>query len=186
MADLWERLCQNVMITNNRVTINVTREQLEQCPEGPYEASWQSVAANYRTPEWFMDAKFGIFIHWGVYSVPATGSEWYPKHMYNGLARSHRDKWGRQSQFGYKDFIPMFKAEKFDAQQWAELFKEAGARYVIPTAEHHDGFAMYDSDLTRWNAKQMGPRRDVIGELAEAVRGEGLKFGVSDHRIENW
>ena len=186
MADLWERLCHNVMITNNRVTINVTREQLEQCPEGPYEASWQSVAANYRTPEWFMDAKFGIFIHWGVYSVPATGSEWYPKHMYNGLARSHRDKWGRQSQFGYKDFIPMFKAEKFDAQQWAELFKEAGARYVIPTAEHHDGFAMYDSDLTRWNAKQMGPKRDIIGELAEAVRREGLKFGVSDHRIENW
>ncbi len=186
MAELWESQCRDVMITNNRVTINVNRNQLEQCPEGPYEASWQSIAAHYRTPEWFQDAKFGIFIHWGVYSVPAAGSEWYPKHMYNGLAKAHREKWGRQSLFGYKDFIPMFKAEKFNASEWAELFCEAGARYVIPTAEHHDGFAMYDSKLTRWNAKQMGPCRDIIGELAEAVRHEGLKFGVSNHRIENW
>ena len=186
MAELWESRCHDLMITDNRVTINVTRDQLEQCPEGPYEASWQSIAAHYRTPEWFQDAKFGIFIHWGVYSVPAAGSEWYPKHMYNGLAKAHREKWGRQSLFGYKDFIPMFKAEKFNASEWAELFREAGARYVIPTAEHHDGFAMYDSKLTRWNAKQMGPCRDIIGELAEAVRHEGLKFGVSNHRIENW
>ena len=186
MAELWESQCRDVMITNDRVTISVTRDQLEQCPEGPYEASWQSIAAHYRTPEWFQDAKFGIFIHWGVYSVPAAGSEWYPKHMYNGLAKAHKEKWGRQSQFGYKDFIPMFKAEKFDASEWAELFREAGARYVIPTAEHHDGFAMYDSKLTRWNAKQMGPGSDVIGELAAAVRHEGMKFGVSNHRIENW
>lgn len=186
MAELWESRCHDLMITDNRVTINVTRDQLEQCPEGPYEASWQSISAHYRTPEWFQDAKFGIFIHWGVFSVPAAGSEWYPKHMYNGLAKVHREKWGCQSQFGYKDFIPMFKAEKFNASEWAELFREAGARYVIPTAEHHDGFAMYDSKLTRWNAKQMGPCRDIIDELAEAVRHEGLKFGVSNHRIENW
>ena len=186
MAELWESRCRDVMITNNRVTIDINHDQLEQCPEGPYEASWQSIAAHYCTPEWFQDAKFGIFIHWGVYSVPAAGSEWYPKHMYNGLAKAHKEKWGRQSQFGYKDFIPMFKAEKFDATEWAELFREAGARYVIPTAEHHDGFAMYDSKLTRWNAKQMGPCRDIIGELAAAVRHEGLKFGVSNHRIENW
>lgn len=98
----------------------------------------------------------------------------------------HRQHWGKQNKFGYKDFIPMFKAEKFDPKAWAELFRKAGARYVIPTAEHHDGFAMYDSKLTRWNAKQMGPKRDVIGELAEAVRAEGMKFGVSNHRIENW
>ena len=186
MAELWESRCRDVMITNNRVTIDINHDQLEQCPEGPYEASWQSIAAHYCTPEWFQDAKFGIFIHWGVYSVPATGSEWYPKHMYNGLAKAHQEKWGRQSQFGYKDFIPRFKAEKFNPQEWAELFREAGARYVIPTAEHHDGFAMYDSKLTRWNAKQMGPCRDIIGELAAAVRHEGMKFGVSNHRIENW
>lgn len=127
MAELWESSCYDVMITNNRVTIDVSRGQLERCPEGPYEASWQSVAEHYRTPEWFMDAKFGIFIHWGVYSVPAAGSEWYAKHMYNGLAKAHREKWGEQDQFGYKDFIPIFKAEKFDAKAWAELFHKAGA-----------------------------------------------------------
>lgn len=186
MADLWVTQCREVMRTDDRVTIPVSREQLERCPEGPYKASWQSIAEHYRTPEWFKDAKFGIFIHWGVYSVPAAGSEWYPKHLYNGLAKSHKEKWGRQSKFGYKDFIPMFKAEKFDPQQWAELFSEAGARYVIPTAEHYDGFAMYESNLTRWNAKEMGPQRDIIGELAKAVRNKGLKFGVSNHRIENW
>ena len=175
MANLWISHCRDIMRTDNRTTIPVSREDLErfclaanQKPEGPYEASWQSIAEHYRTPEWFKDAKFGIFIHWGVYSVPAAGSEWYPKHMYNGLAKAHREKWGRQSQFGYKDFIPMFKAEKFNPQQWAALFKEAGARYVIPTAEHHDGFAMYDSKLTQWNAKQMGPLANpttAIGRL---------------------
>ena len=190
MADLWISKANEagLLLTggDNRVTIPVSRQQLEQSPEGPFEATWKSLEQNYRTPEWFMDAKFGIFIHWGVYSVPAAGSEWYPKHMYNAMSVDHQKRWGKQSQFGYKDFIPMFKAEKFNAKAWAELFRKAGARYVIPTAEHHDGFAMYDSKLTRWNAMQMGPKRDVIGELAEAVRGEGMKFGVSNHRIENW
>ena len=178
-------LCLSVA-GQERVTIKVTDKQLAKIPTGPYEATWESVEQNYQTPEWFMDAKFGIFIHWGLYSVPASGSEWYPRHMYNGLSREHRQKWGRQNEFGYKDFLPLFKAEKFNAEEWAALFREAGARYVIPTAEHHDGFAMYNSRLTKWNAKRMGPKRDVIGELAEAVRAEGLKFGVSNHRIENW
>ena len=190
MAELWiEKATEAGLLLwggDNRKTIAVTRQQLEATPAGPYEATWKSLEQNYRIPQWFKDAKFGIFIHWGVYSVPAAGSEWYPKHMYNGLAKTHRDKWGSQSKFGYKDFIPLFKAEKFDANAWAELFRKAGARYVIPTAEHHDGFAMYDSKLTRWNAKQMGPKRDVIGELAEAVRDKGMKFGVSNHRVENW
>ncbi len=190
MADLWtERVDKAEAMKNpgeRRVTISADSDILEQYPDGPFDADWQSIADNYEVPEWFKDAKFGIFIHWGVYSVPAAGSEWYPKHMYNGLQSAHRAKWGRQSQFGYKDFVPMFKAEEFNPQQWAELFREAGARYVIPTAEHHDGFAMYDSRLTEWNAKQKGPQRDIIGELGEAVRGLGMKYGVSNHRIENW
>ncbi len=155
-------------------------------PAGPFTDSWQSLRDNYRTPQWFVDGKFGIFIHWGVYSVPAAGSEWYPRHMYNGMLKHHTEKWGNPKDFGYKDFIPMFKAEKFDPQAWAELFREAGATYVIPTAEHHDGFALYDSKLTRWDAKDMGPKRDLIGDLAKAVRDCGLKFGVSNHRMEHW
>ncbi|MDE5794213.1 MAG: alpha-L-fucosidase [Muribaculaceae bacterium] len=169
-----------------RQTIEVTQEQLEAYPEGKYDATWESLESNYSVPEWFKDAKFGIFIHWGPYTVPAAGSEWYPKHMYNGISKAHREKWGPQNEFGYKDFIPLFKAEKFNADEWAELFKASGAQYVIPTAEHHDGFAMYDSDLTEWTSVKHGPKRDVIGELSKAVRDKGMRFGISNHRVENW
>ncbi|HVM88757.1 MAG TPA: alpha-L-fucosidase [Puia sp.] len=153
-----------------------------------FQASWESLS-KYQCPEWYRDAKFGIFIHWGVYSVPAYGSEWYPREMYqqgSDIFKHHVAAYGPQSKFGYKDFIPMFKAEKFDALQWAELFKKAGAKYVVPVAEHHDGFQMYNSSLSKWNAYNMGPKRDIIGELADAVRKEGLVFGVSSHRIEHW
>lgn len=169
-----------------RQTIEITQEQLNAYPNGKYDATWESLESNYSVPEWFKDAKFGIFIHWGPYTVPAAGSEWYPKHMYNGLARTHSEKWGKQTEFGYKDFIPLFKAEHFNADEWADLFLKSGAQYVIPTAEHHDGFAMYDSDLTEWTSMKHGPKRDVIGELSRAVRDRGMKFGISNHRVENW
>ena len=153
-----------------------------------YEATWESLKL-YTIPDWYQDAKFGIFIHWGVYAVPAFGNEWYPRHMYlQGTPEfaHHVKTYGPHTEFGYKDFIPMFKAEKYDPAQWADLFKKAGAKYVVPVAEHHDGFAMYDSDLTEWTAVKMGPRRDIMGELAEAVRKEGLIFGASSHRAEHW
>ncbi|HHY83201.1 MAG TPA: alpha-L-fucosidase [Clostridiales bacterium] len=156
--------------------------------QGPFSASWDSLE-NYKIPQWYEDAKFGIFIHWGVYCVPAFGNEWYPRNMYIRGSREfeyHIANYGPHSKFGYKDFIPMFKAEKFDPAAWAELFKKSGARYVVPVAEHHDGFQMYDSALSRWNAAQMGPKRDVIGELANAVREQGMIFGVSSHRAEHW
>ena len=153
-----------------------------------YEPTWESLKS-YSVPEWFVDAKFGIFIHWGVYAVPAFGNEWYPRNMYrkdSPAFQHHRETWGPQREFGYKDFIPMFRAEKWDPAAWVSLFEEAGARYVVPVAEHHDGFAMYASDHTRWHAMNMGPRRDVIAELEKAVRKQGLKFGVSTHRAFNW
>jgi len=155
---------------------------------GPYRASWDSLE-KFKVPKWYEDAKFGIFIHWGVYCVPAFDNEWYPRNMYligNPVFEHHLETYGPQSKFGYKDFIPMFKAEKFNADQWAELFKKAGARYVVPVAEHHDGFPMYASDLTEWCAAKMGPKRDVVGELAAAVRKQGLHFGASSHRAEHW
>jgi alpha-L-fucosidase len=156
--------------------------------QGPFAPDWNSLE-KYTVPDWYQDAKFGIFIHWGVYSVPAFGNEWYPRDMYRQGQKAfahHVATWGPQSTFGYKDFIPRFTGEKFDAAKWAALFKAAGARYVVPVAEHHDGFAMYDSDFSRWTAAKMGPHRDVIGELAKAVRGEGLVFGLSSHRVEHW
>ena len=155
--------------------------------EGPFRADWESLR-NYKVPEWYQDAKFGIFIHWGVYSVPAFGSEWYPRLMYiegSEEYKHHLATYGSQDKFGYKDFIPSFKAEKFDPAVWARLFKEAGAKYVVPVFEHHDGFAMYDSGLSDWTAAKMGPHRDLMGDLAKAVRAEGLHLGASSHRVEH-
>ena len=99
--------------------------------------------------------------------------------------RHHIETYGKQDKFGYKDLIPMFKAEHFDPAAWAELFKKAGAKYVVPVAEHHDGFAMYESRLSDWTVAKMGPHRDTTGELAKAVRAAGLHFGVSSHRVEH-
>lgn len=174
--------------TPARKTIPIPGGRAPAGPTGPFQPTWESLKANYKVPEWYLDAKFGIFIHWGVYSVPATASEWYPRHMYRtpAVMKSHLERFGPQDKFGYKDFIPLFKAERYNPEAWAELFREAGARYVVPVAEHHDGFAMYDSKLTRWDAKDMGPKRDLLGELMVSVRSRGMKFGVSNHRIENW
>jgi alpha-L-fucosidase len=155
--------------------------------EGPFRPDWESLE-RYEVPEWYKDAKFGIFIHWGVYSVPAFGNEWYPRNMYREESdeyKHHIATYGAVDKFGYKDFVPLFKAERFDPGAWARLFKEAGAKYVVPVAEHHDGFAMYDSGLSDWTAAKMGPHRDVIGELAKAVRTAGLHFGASSHRVEH-
>lgn len=157
-------------------------------PEGPFEPTWESLQ-QYRIPDWYQDAKFGIFIHWGLYAVPAFGNEWYPRNMYQQGSKEfqhHVETYGPQSQFGYKDFLPRFTAAQYDPAHWAELFKSAGAKFVVPVAEHHDGFPMYHSDLTDWCAAKMGPKRDLIGELAEAVRKEGMVFGASSHRAEHW
>lgn len=168
-----------------------------------YEPNWESLA-NYEIPEWYSDSKLGIFIHWGPYAVPAFKSEWYPRLMYMDTANftatyrplgkpgphsvytHHKAKYGDQNKFGYKDFIPMFKAEKFDASEWIDLFKRAGAKYVVPVAEHHDGFAMYNSKFTRWNATKMGPKRDILGELYKEGRKAGLTMGASTHFAFNW
>ena len=116
-----------------------------------------TIAQNYKIPEWFKDAKFGVFIHWGVYSVPAFENEWYPRNMYikdSECYKHHIETYGKLTEFGYKDFIPMFKAEKFSADEWVSLFKESGIKYVVPVAEHHDGFSMYNSVVNKWNSSR--------------------------------
>jgi len=168
-----------------------------------FEPNWESIKKNYKDPAWFNNQKFGIFIHWGVYSVPAYGSEWYPRNMYmdeNRLSATlkvekpgptheylhHRRMYGDQKKFGYKDFVPMFKAEKFNAAEWINLFKKSGVRYVVPVADHHDGFAMYKSNTTKWNSHNMGPKRDVLGELFKEGRAQGMIMGASSHFAFNW
>ena len=153
--------------------------------DGPYQANWDSLRDRYHSPKWLRQAKFGIFIHWGLYSIPAHGNEWYAKHMYTSDVAWHTEHYGRPDNFGYKDFIPLFTARNFDSDAWADLFQAAGARFVVPVAEHHDGFAMWKSELTPWCAGKMGPKRDLIGELAASVRKRNLLFGCSFHRMEH-
>jgi len=168
-----------------------------------YQPTWTSLC-NHPVPEWFRDAKFGIYTHWGPYTVPAYGgssdalcgkgnsfynSAWYPRHMYDPnhpVFKHHVKTFGPQNEFGYKDFIPMLTGERFDAAQWLDIFKDAGAKFVGPTAQLHDGFAMWDSKVNRWNCKAMGPKRDVTGEFAAAARDAGLKFIATFHHAHHW
>src|SRR5258708_22748063 len=155
---------------------------------GPYQPNWKSLD-EYQVPKWYLDAKFGIFIHWGLYSVPAFGSEWYPRNMYqegSPECKHHVETYGPHTTFGYNDFIPQFNAEKFDPDHWASLFKAAGAKFVVPGAEHHDGVPMYDCSYTDYSAAKVGPKRDIVGDLAKAIRKQGLVLGVSSHRAEHW
>ena len=155
--------------------------------DGRWQADWKSLS-KHEIPEWFQDSKLGIYAHWGVYSVPAFGNEWYPRRMYLPKDKAHKhhvETWGPLAKFGYKDFIPMFTAEKFDAEQWAELYELAGARFAGPVAEHHDGYSMWASQVNRWNAKDKGPKRDITGELVTALRKRGIKIITSFHHGYN-
>ena len=153
-----------------------------------YTADWASLKKRNPAPQWFRDAKFGIYFHWGVYSVPAFANEWYPRNMYDVKSqeyRHHVKTWGEPNVFGYPDFVPMFKAEKFDANEWADLFKKAGAQFAGPVAEHHDGFSMWASSVNMWNAMDSGPHRDCVGELEKAIRKRGMRFVTTFHHERN-
>jgi alpha-L-fucosidase len=153
-------------------------------PPGPVQPTWESIRANYKDPDWFRDGKFGIMMHWGIYSVPAHGSEWYVRYMYGGnkgIMQWHTEHFGPPEKFGYKDFFPMFTAAKWDPDAWARLFKAAGAKYVIASGEHHDGFSNWNSDINPFNSVNYGPHRDLVGDLTTAVRKVGLKTGVANH-----
>jgi alpha-L-fucosidase len=151
---------------------------------GRFSPTWDSLS-QYKAPEWYRDGKLGVFMHWGVYSVPAHASEWYPRLMYrkeSPVFEWHRQHWGPQSMFGYKDFIPMFHGENWKPDELVDLYKKAGVKFIVPVGEHHDGFPMYDSHLTDWCAAKMGPRRDTIAGWAREARNQGLKLGISTHR----
>lgn len=157
-----------------------------------YEANWESLKAHKPAPEWFRDAKFGIYFHWGVYSVPAYGNEWYPRHMHDKggqrtghVYKHHVKTYGDPAEYGYEKFVPQFTAEHFDAEEWVELFAKAGAKFAGPVAEHHDGFAMWDSEQTPWNSMDRGPKRDIMGEIAAAARKRDMKVVATFHHARN-
>jgi len=154
---------------------------------GKWRADWDSLT-KHEIPEWFRDAKLGIYAHWGVYSVPAFGNEWYPRNMYrknSSTFKHHIKTYGGPEKFGYKDFLPRFKAKKFDAEAWAEIYASAGAKFAGPVAEHHDGVSMWASKVNRWNVAGMGPKRDITKELVEALRKRDIKIIASFHHAFN-
>jgi len=156
--------------------------------KGVFEPTWQSLSANYQAPEWFANAKLGIWAHWGLQCVPEAG-DWYARTMYQqgqGKYREHCKRYGHPSEFGMMDFIPMWKAEKFDPEALVKLYKEVGARYFVCMANHHDNFDNYNSRYQPWNSVNMGPKRDIVGEFAKAARHNGLRFGVSNHSAHAW
>jgi alpha-L-fucosidase len=165
-----------------------------------YEPKWESLAQKDAAPQWFEDAVLGIYFHWGIYSVPGnscwTGMNMYKKkgteweHVPEGYENTYhyiKETYGEPGiEFGYKDFIPMFTAEKWDPDRWAKLFKEAGADFAGPVAVHHDGFELWDADDDDWNAYDMGPKRDIVKEMGEAVRKQGMKYFASVHQFPIW
>jgi len=149
--------------------------------------NWSGVQKE--APEWFRDAKFGMFFHWGPYSVPAYQNEWYSRNIYaKGLPQNqyHEKTYGTLHDFGYKDFYPMLKGEKFDPGEWARLVKRAGARYAGPVSEHADNFSMWDSRVNTVNSMNYGPKRDVVGECFEAFRREGIRTLATFHHQWLW
>jgi alpha-L-fucosidase len=169
-----------------------------------YLPTWESVEKYTPVPEWFKDAKFGIYFHWGVYTVPAFGNEWYPRNMsIEGTAENthHKELYGRPDEWPYHNFIlgakdkkgnsvqfsPKLKSEggQFDPDEWAQLFADAGARFAGPVAEHHDGFSMWASKVNPWNAKNMGPHLDLVGLLTDAIRRKNMKIILSMHHAYN-
>ncbi|MEI6195628.1 MAG: alpha-L-fucosidase, partial [Verrucomicrobiota bacterium] len=161
---------------------------------GPFTGSMESLT-NYSCPDWFRDAKFGIWAHWGPQAVPEEG-DWYARKMYisdevdrktgehkgpSADYKHHLATYGHPSTNGWKDIIPLWKAEKWEPEKLMELYKKAGAKYFVSMGSHHDNFFLWNSKLHRWNSVQMGPHRDVVGEWQAAAKKNGLPFGVSEH-----
>lgn len=155
---------------------------------GRYSPDWDSLDTR-PTPDWYDDAKIGIFLHWGVFSVPSFGSEWFWWDWQGAKVPAFREFMERNYRpgFTYQDFAPQFKAEFFDPDHWAAIFKKAGARYVVLTSKHHEGFTLWPSAVSwNWNAGDVGPRRDLVGDLAQAVRKKGgIHFGLY-HSLYEW
>ncbi len=153
-----------------------------------FKDTWESLY-DYEVPKWYKDAKLGIFFHYGIYTVPQMGSEWYSRYMYDKGSKAyeyHLKTYGDPKEFGYKQFIDLFKAEKFNAEEWIDLASSLGAKYLMPVAEHHDGFQMYKSEVSKFNSYDMGPKIDFISELNKVCQEKKLYFTVSSHRAEHY
>lgn len=158
------------------------------CATGPFKADWNSLIDGYRTPDWFRDAKFGIWSHWGPQCVPEFG-DWYGRLMYvqgTPFYDHHIATYGHPSRFGFMEFIDRWKGELWDPEDLLDLYQAAGARYILSMANHHDNLDLFDSAHHAWNVTRVGPKRDIVGTWEKAVRARGLRFGVSNHAAHAW
>jgi alpha-L-fucosidase len=175
-----------MVILNYKAFSQETKER--KIENGKFQPTWESFEQNYECPEWFRDAKFGIWAHWSAQCVPEAG-DWYARHMYiqgHSQYDHHLSKYGHPSQFGFMEINNLWKAEKWNPEKLMELYKSAGAKYFVTLANHHDNFDNYDSDYHDWNSVNIGPKRDIVGTWAKIARKNGLYFGVSNHSAHAW
>jgi alpha-L-fucosidase len=155
---------------------------------GPFEPNWASLEANYHCPDWFRDAKFGIWAHWTAQCVPEQG-DWYARQMYiqgNPQYEHHLKTYGHPADSGFMELDNLWHAEHWDPKRLMQLYKAAGAKYFVALANHHDNFDCYDSKYHEWNSVRVGPHQDIVGRWAQVARDAGLRFGVSDHSAHAW
>jgi alpha-L-fucosidase len=182
MKSVLLRKCSLMILLMSALSFFITAQQKTSVPAGKFEPTDASLQ-QYQYPEWFRDAKFGIWAHWGPQAVPRQG-DWYARKMYQENDpdyKYHIEHYGHPSEFGYKDIIPLWKAERWDPDKLMELYKKAGAKYFVSMGTHHDNFFLWNSKINRWNAVNMGPKKDVVGLWQKAAIKQGLKFGVSEH-----
>ena len=182
MTTRWKWIaCVVIMLAVHRTT--AAAETKRQLAQGPFEPSWESLQKNYRCPDWFRDAKFGIWAHWSAQCVPEMG-DWYARQMYlqgDKTYQYHIEHYGHPSKFGFMEFDNLWKAEKWEPEKLIQLYKNAGAKFFVALANHHDNFDCYDSKYHDWNSVRIGPKKDIVGIWAKAARDAGLRFGVSNH-----
>jgi alpha-L-fucosidase len=157
-------------------------------PAGPFRPTWDSLIEGYRAPDWFRDAKFGIWSHWGPQCVPEFG-DWYGRQMYiqgNPVYAHHLATYGHPSRFGFMELINLWRGEQWEPEALLDLYAAAGAKYIVSMANHHDNLDLFDSAHHSWNVMRVGPGRDIVGTWEKAVRARGLRFGVSNHSAHAW
>ena len=155
---------------------------------GPFEPSWHSLKAQYKTPEWFRDAKFGIWAHWSAQCVPEQG-DWYARRMYmqgDSAYNYHVKTYGHPSKFGFKDIDAIWKVDNWRPEELMDLYQAAGAKYFMALANHHDNFDTYDSKYHNWNSTRLGPMKDIVGTWGAICKRRGLRLGVSNHSAHSW
>ena len=162
--------------------------QKQQPPKQTYKEDWEDLN-RYPQAEWLNELKFGMYYHWNFSTLALSPDGWYGRNMYNPKAaayKQHVKNFGGPEKFGYKDFAPLFTAEGFSAEDWAENLERSGGKFMVGMAVHHDGFDLYKSSYTKWNSVDMLPHIDIMGELAKETRKRGMKFGVTTHLAFNW